>query len=330
MELYRPPELTGKYIPTVLKSRWLTAGPMCERFREAVAERLQVPVKHIALAARATSGFQAVLDMVGHGRQKGKDAWYTNITNATFVGMKLAIQHAEGVVYSSILNPGILIRTDIGGRRFSIDDEDKNKMGAAAGSPFTKYYIHDACHSWLPDPAADFAVLSCYPTKPVPGAEGGVVVCKSEELAREVESWVSSGLTPAYNPTRLGGNKPSVPGRESHLTDVAAAFNLEALEQAPAFMERLARVWRRLAKAADSWGVPYRAQDVRPYLFQVETEKVNEVRKELKSWGVPTSWNFPPAPLVTLPCHPDIGEREANRIIQLAGRALAIVENKND
>lgn len=310
MNLYRPPRLTGKYLDQVLASRWLTAGPMCERFREAVAEKLKVQPNQIALAARATSGFQAVLDMLAHERACRDESacpMQVDMTDATFIGMRLAIRHAG--MYHANSNPDICVRTDIGGARPAIDDHTRKNA---------RINIHDACHSWLPDPTADFAILSCYPTKPVPGAEGGVVVCKDPGHAREIESWVSSGLTPAYNPTRLGGNRASVPGRETHLTDVAAALNLEALEVSDSYMGEIQCSWRKLAQAAEDWNVAFRAQPIRPYLFQIEVQDVPRVRDGLANSGIPSAWNFPPAPLVTLPCYPNMSRRFAELIIKLA------------
>jgi len=335
MELYKPPRLTGKYLDKVLASRWLTAGPMCERFREAVAEKLKVGPDRIALAARATSGFQAVLDMICYHDALGEEPEdYPTIdcTHATFVGIRHAISHAgmcTGWDRDWRSRPDIVVKTDIGGRRLAIEDEDMSSRYFVANRlPYPKWYIHDACHSWLPDPAADFAVLSCYPTKPVPGAEGGVVVCKDPEHAREIESWCSSGLSPAFNPTRLGGTEPSVPGRETHLTDVAAALNLEALEVSDRYMAGIRLSWQKLARAGQNWEVPFRCQPLVPYLFQVEVRDVAEVRAELAKWGVPTAWNFPPAPLVTLPCRPDMGIREAELIIKFTRRAIEAVESR--
>lgn len=204
----------------------------------------------------------------------------------------------------------LCVLTDIGGRR-PIDASGpcvSNEMTTTTrgrASEF-RYYIHDACHSWLPDPNADFGLVSFYPTKLVPGAEGGAVFCRNTDDARRLREWLYCGLTPG---TAASGICPSVPGRKANMTDVAAELNREALALAPDYICAIEKTWMRMASMAAILGVPYRDQPVRPYLFQIEFGSNSDmvgIMAAMRRRGISVARNFRPAPLLTVPCYPEM------------------------
>ncbi len=334
MKLFNPPRLTGKYLDAVLASKWLTTGPMCARLRETVAEFLRVRPGQVVLAASATAGFQGVLDLIGSRAVAADpyDGTWVQIADATWPGMHHAIRHGVGIndrwdPQSHCKDtPDVVILTDIGGRRLI----DKSGPSDISGRTWEEYIpddgltgIHDACHSWLPLPWADFGICSFYPTKLVSGAEGGVVVCKREEDADELAAWLYCGLSPG---SAGQGHSPTVSGRKANLTDVAAALNLEALEAAPTYIQAIDDTWRKMAELADRMGISYRDQPVRPYLFQIEVPGVRGELDDpestipmymstLRNRGIPTAWNFRPAQLLTLPCFPGLTRADAEYIL---------------
>lgn len=97
-------------------------------------------------------------------------------------------------------------------------------------------------------------------------------------------------------------------GRPSHQGDIQAALNLEALEHAPDYIAAVGETWEHLAGLARHYGIPYRDQSVRPYLMQIKTDKVPEVRARLKDLGWCSQHNFPPASLLTLPTNISMSE----------------------
>lgn len=315
--LFRPPILTGKYLHRVLRSRWLTAGPWVEKFREACGRQFGVDHRRIHLAARATSCFQAVMDHL----QATMAPDLTYITPSTFPGMHLAIRHAgQRMTHVSGRNVDVAVVTDIGGARLCKED-------ANAKFSIGTLFVHDACHSgteWLGH-SPDFTLFSCYPTKPIPGGEGGICICPSREIAEELELRVSSGLSTAYGRSPTAPLRPTVAGRETHMTDVQAALNLEALELSNDYMARIEESWNRLAAAAWNLGVPYRGQAVRPYLFQVPLDDINKLlhfKRCCGRHGIPTAWNFSPSCMVTLPCFPRMSHGTAKWIVEKARRIL--------
>jgi dTDP-4-amino-4,6-dideoxygalactose transaminase len=221
--------------------------------------------------------------------------------------MHQAIQHAGCFIFPETYDrkPDVRVLTDIGGRR-SIDPI-QDIQGTV--------YIHDACHSWMPDPAAAFGLVSFYPTKLVPGAEGGAVICSHEEAAEELASWLYCGLVPG---SAGQGHRPERAGRKANMTDVTAALNREALELAPAHIRATGEAWLQLADAAFRRDIPYRYQNERPYLFQVEVpfeENVQPFRARLAARGVPSAWNFRPSSLVTIPCLPGTTQSRAKDLM---------------
>jgi dTDP-4-amino-4,6-dideoxygalactose transaminase len=274
---------------------------MCQRLRDKVAAFLGMGISpdRVVLASSATAGFQAVLDACrAHGAKS------VAITDATWPGMHQAIRHAGLGRSAPDGFADVDVYTDIGGAS-EIDERDHFPEPVK---------IHDCCHSWLPAPGRDFYVMSFYPTKLVPGAEGGAVICPRNDVAEEVAARLYCGLEPG---AAGRGKEPRFPGRKANMTDVTAALNLEALEVSPYYIEAISEAWHGLALEAARQGVNYRDQKVRPYLFQVDVEgrKVSEVMAELKAQGIPSAWNFRPAGLVTLPCFPGILPHEIKQVV---------------
>ena len=281
LRLFAPPKLTGKYLTDVLASGWLTTGPMNDRLRVALSEFFGVDSMAIVVCSSATAGFQAILDLLQPS--------FIRIDTATWPGMHHVISRTNYVPGG----PNVEVETDIGGRRLLSPPDPRFPA---------KWVIRDACHSWMDEKERSFVLMSFYPTKLVPGAEGGVIIC-SPAHAEHLRAWVHCGLVPGTG----GWQKPKLLGRKANMTDVQAALNLEALELAPAYMKEIEISWHLLAGYCQHHGIPYRDQPIRPYLFQLEVDP-NDYRDLLEERLA--SWNFPPAKLLTIPCIPGLGSRE--------------------
>jgi hypothetical protein len=282
--------LRGKYLGKVLKSRWLTTGPMCERLKEALAEKFEWEKDRIALANSATACWQALLDDSSGLVTQRED---------TFVSMKDA-EADHGV--SPSLDSFTHVHTFLGG------------LDAEPAWPAFSTEVADCTHIGHPWKDADYSLLSFYPTKPIPGAEGGAMFCWSKEAADNLSRLVDCGFSgqPRNYETRVWG-------RKANMTDVQAALALEALELSEGYMDGLREAWGRMA--LDCPG-DFNYVDVsdRPYLFQLvlpEGVKVPEVQKRL---SFPTGWHFPPNRRLTLPLFSGMTDRVIHTMFKEIGK----------
>ncbi|MGM0420884.1 MAG: DegT/DnrJ/EryC1/StrS family aminotransferase [Bacillota bacterium] len=76
----------------------------------------------------------------------------------------------------------------------------------------------------------DAGIFSFYPTKNMTTGEGGIVVTRDHEVAREAELLINHGLTDRYYHEDLGYNY--------RMTDIAAAIGLEQLKKLDGFNQR--------------------------------------------------------------------------------------------
>lgn len=302
MKLFAPPSLQGRHLSETLASDWLTTGPQCGLFQEEVAATFpETRSDQIVLGSSVTTCFEAILGLIAIRNNRHRKIY---IADATWPGMHQAIWNMPGLVRVSMPSEAdIVVLTDIGGRRLCEEDE----RHLYTGKP-VNWLIHDASHSWVPKPNADFALMSCYPTKLLAGAEGGVVRCYSPNDARDLRRFLYNGLEPG----RAGqGDIPSLQGRKGNMTDVTAALNREALENMPAYLRHIRGAWHVMAQMAEEAGVPYRKQPERPYLFQIEVPRgpfdsgtdmrLGEIMHTLGKKSIPSARNFRPSGLLTVP-----------------------------
>jgi dTDP-4-amino-4,6-dideoxygalactose transaminase len=282
-KMFSPPKLRGKYLDKVLSSGWYTVGPMNDRLEEAVAEFWGVGKENVLLTSSATAACWAIMDFI----TRNYCSVGAEITGCTFPGIFMVdrIRPRDG------LHPRpVQILTDIGGAHF-IDPPGCCRRN--------DWVIHDLAHSWFlreGENNPDFAFTSFYPTKLAPGAEGGVLYMQCPDVKEQIRWLINCGIVPGSGVD--GGVRW---GRPSHMGDVQAALNLEALGNAPNYIAAVYETWEHLAELARHYDIPYRDQPVRPYLFQIKTDEVALVRDKLRYYGWCSQHNFPPAPLVTLP-----------------------------
>lgn len=325
--LFKPPKHTGKYLADVCCSSWYAPGRQNVLFKEELCKffsTLDPSPRNFVLGSSATALFQALCLHYWYAPDTPIGA--VTFDQPTWPGMLSAVR-AAGLHFSSMC-PALVVQTDIGGAEIrGIDTLYKGKP-----------HLRDASHSWFKDACADYILFSCYPTKLVPGAEGGVLYCKDPEVAALITSRISCGVPSLYGSPgthRLDNcvNQEVVPAAiKATMPDALAAINREALEKAPSYIAAIGESWEKLFMLAQEMEIPFKPQTLRPYLFQIRAPgspswKDKEKRTEalaaradlvarLTDHDIPTAWNFPPSDWITLPCYPGMIKEEVEEILK--------------
>lgn len=301
IQLFKRPKLTGKYLGGVLASGWYTSGPMVRRLEENLEHRFG---KCAVVGASATACFQAIIDLL---RDEDQGLRYY-IREDTWPGMHMVLKRTLGPERFTTKSPDIVVVTDIGG--------DSHEPLHTAGARAASTLIHDACHSWrLFDYAiitTRFDLMSFYPTKLVPGAEGGVVFCEDPADVEKIRLRLYCGMEPGGAGR---GARPAVTGRKANMTDVQAALNLEALQHLAPLQEELATAHARLRSVLEGEGLAVKLQ-YHPYLLQVrvDNEAIPSKIKMLRRNGIASAWNFRPSNWLTLPMYGSLTNKSMKEI----------------
>jgi dTDP-4-amino-4,6-dideoxygalactose transaminase len=315
LKLFDPPRLRGTYLAGVLRSKHLTTGPGVEALRCALAREFKVTSDRIVLGSSATVCGFVLMEFL---KRKHGDI---RIEFGGLATWPLFYRYAyrQGFTSVSLRPEAISWWTDIGGR-------PETRTVYTAG----KEVVVDACHSCSYDssvPWIDFTLMSFYPTKLLAGAEGGLIICEDPQEAMELQQILDCGFDKqSWEDMRHSGRSWDAGAIhplavKGNMSDVQAAFGLEALENFDLQKRKTTTAWAALHIAITSKFPELDKKVVKQrdmYLFQIRVKDVERARKWFLEQGLPTAWNFPPARLVTIPCHytsPPIVERIAGLVI---------------
>jgi dTDP-4-amino-4,6-dideoxygalactose transaminase len=252
-------------VVSALRSGWVTTGPKCQQFEADFAAYLGGGCHAIAVNS-ATAGLHLALEAIGLG--PGDEVITTSYTFtataevARYLGADLVfvdIDPASLCIDPALVERAITPRTKaivpvhFGGR--AADMAALLQLAKRHGL----HVIEDAAHS-LPATSggkligthdSSAAVFSFYANKTITTGEGGMLVTKSEQLARRAKIMRLHGMSrDAFD--RFTSTTPGwfyeivAPGYKYNLTDVAAAIGIHQLKKANRFhaaRERIARMY---------------------------------------------------------------------------------------
>jgi dTDP-4-amino-4,6-dideoxygalactose transaminase len=314
-------DTAGEAVEQVLASGWLTTGPVCVRFEEALAAYLGQP--HVVTVASCTQALELSL------RALHLPAGAPVLTpSLTFCGAVGAIVHAG---YRPVLldidedtltpnaqtvadavartgRPAAMVVCDLGG--YPVDHV---ALADAAGLPYGRIVV-DAAHGPGGDvgrtgsagsATAPYATcLSFYATKNLPIGEGGAVATHDPELAAWLRSARLHGMSKdAWRRYLPGGSwryDVLEVGHKANLTDLQAAIGLAQLAALPRWQERRRELVERYdAVLADRVGRPARHPGHADHLYQVLVPNRDAVAAYLAEHEVSTSVHFIPVHRLT-------------------------------
>jgi dTDP-4-amino-4,6-dideoxygalactose transaminase len=307
----------------VLSSGWLTTGPECTAFEDALARYLGQPL--VVTVASCTQALE--LSLRSLRLAPGAPVLTPSLT---FCGAVGAIVHAgyrpvlvdidEQTLTPSVETvaatvaragrPAAMVTCDLGGYPV-----DARALADAAGLLASRVVV-DAAHGpggdvGRADPrfAPHATCLSFYATKNLPIGEGGAVATHDEELAAWLRSARLHGMTKDAWRRYLPGGSAHYDvveiGLKANMTDLQAAIGKAQLRALPGWQARREELVARYDAAftarplADVVTLPRRHPGHAWHLYQVQVPRRDEVAAELAVRGIGTSVHFIPVHQLT-------------------------------
>jgi dTDP-4-amino-4,6-dideoxygalactose transaminase len=244
-----------------LRSGWITTGPKARRFEHAFGDFLGGDVEVIAVSS-ATAGLHLALEGLGigpgdevivpvHTFTATAAAVVYQRARPVFVDVDPDTLNIDAAAVAAAVTPrtGAIIPVHFAGLACDMAP----LMDLA--EQYALEIVEDAAHA-VPttyggqtvgslNTAA--CVFSFYATKPVATGEGGMLVTRSAELARRVQTMRLHGISRDVFDRHHGGAwyyEVTAPGFKYNFTDIAAAIGLHQLRRAYAMRARRADIAR--------------------------------------------------------------------------------------
>lgn len=326
----------------VLKSDFLTQGPVIENFEKAVAE--YCGTKYAVAVTNATSALHIACLAVGLdrgdtlwtspitftasancGRYCGADVDFVDIDDSTY---NMSISALKEKLEKSKIKPKVVVPVHLAGQ--SCEMQEIYDLSKQYG--FT--VIEDASHAIGADykdtkvgccKYSDMTVFSFHPVKIITTGEGGMVLTNSEELYKKLTLYRSHCITRDENLMTKEADGPWYYqqiglGLNYRMTELQAALGLSQLAKVDKFVARrrqLAERYNELLKDLPL-KLPYQNTDTDSswhlYIVRVDFNKVKKTKKqifaEMKAKGVCLNLHY--IPVHTQPYYQNLGFKYGN------------------
>lgn len=270
-------------VTDVLRSDWLTQGPVVPRFEKALAD--YTGASHAVASNSATSALH--LSCLALGVGPGDWVWTspnTFVASANcveFCGAQVDFVDIDPRSYNMSVEklaaklenaqqkdllPKVVIPVHFSGQ--SCDMKAIHELSRRYGFNIIEDASHAVGGTYLGKPVgscefSDIAVFSFHPVKIITTAEGGVALTDNSSLAEKMELYRSHGVT--RDPKLLGDNidgawhyKQIALGFNYRMTDVQAALGLSQLERLNDYVAKRNELSKRYdeALAGTHWITP--------------------------------------------------------------------------
>lgn len=321
----------------VLKSDFLTQGPVIENFEKAVAEYCRT--KYAVAVTNATSALHIACLAVGLdrgdmlwtspitftasancGRYCGADVDFVDIDDSTY---NMSISALKEKLEKSKIKPKVVVPVHLAGQ--SCEMQEIYDLSKQYG--FT--VIEDASHAIGADykdtkvgccKYSDMTVFSFHPVKIITTGEGGMVLTNNEELYKKLTLYRSHCITRDENLMTKEADGPWYYqqidlGFNYRMTELQAALGLSQLAKVDKFVARrrqLADRYNELLKDLPL-KLPYQNPETDSswhlYIVRVDFNKVKKTKKqifaEMKAKGVCLNLHY--IPVHTQPYYKNLG-----------------------
>ena len=321
----------------VLKSDFLTQGPVIEKFEKAVAE--YCGVKYAVAVTNATSALHIACLAAGLdkddilwtspitftasancGRYCGADVDFVDIDDSTY---NMSISALKEKLEKSKIKPKVVVPVHLAGQ--SCEMQEIYDLSKQYG--FT--VIEDASHAIGADykdtkvgccKYSDMTVFSFHPVKIITTGEGGMVLTNNEELYKKLTLYRSHCITRDENLMTKEADGPWYYqqidlGFNYRMTELQAALGLSQLAKVDKFVARRRQLADRYIELLKDLPlkVPYQNPDTDSswhlYIVRVDFNKIKKTKKqifaEMKAKGVCLNLHY--IPVHTQPYYQNLG-----------------------
>lgn len=296
----------------VLKSDFLTQGPIVPEFEKAVAEK--VGATHAVTANSATSALH--LACLAIGLQAGDTLWtspitfvasancalycgatvdFVDIDERTYNMCPIALETKLTIASQGGALPKAIVVVHMCGQSCDMRAiwEVAQRFGVlviedashAIGGKYENSYIGGCQYS-------DVTVFSFHPVKIVTTAEGGIALTNSNAIGNRMRRLRAHGITRDRDEMSGGEGEPWVYeqldlGFNYRMTDLQAALGISQLKKLDSFVSRRKEIALQYDDALAAWPVitPWQLNDVQSawhlYVVRVDREKTKASRKSV-------------------------------------------------
>lgn len=283
-------------VAKILRSDWLTTGPMVDQFEKAFAS--YSGSKEAVAVSSGTAALHCMIDSLGIG--PGDEVIIPSITFAASANC-VVYQGAKPVFVDvepdTLLIDPAAVQAAISHRTRAIVAVDYagqpchyNQLQAIADRNGIAL-ISDACHSlggaYQGRPVGKLALMTAFsfhPVKPITTGEGGMVTTNDSQLARRMRSFRNHGITTDHRARTANGTwaySMEFLGYNYRLTDLQCALGISQLERVDEWTLRR----RKLAQfydqslAADNVAEPLKVRLDRTHAYHLYVVRVNGARE---------------------------------------------------
>lgn len=329
-------------VEKVLRSNYLTQGPVIESFEKKVAN--YCGAKYAVAVTNATSALHIACKAAGLGagdvlwtspitftasancgRYCGADVDFVDIDDKTY---NMSVAELRHKLETAVKKPKVVIPVHLAGQSCDMEaikalaDECDFKIiedaSHATGADYKNTKVGSCCYS-------DMTVFSFHPVKIVTTGEGGMVLTNNKDLYEKLKLYRSHGITRDADLMTQGADGPWYYqqielGFNYRMTDLQAALGCSQMDSLDEFVARRRYLVKRYNEKLKELPLrtPYQDEATNPswhiYIIRVDFTKVTLSKKEIfarmRDRGIALNLHY--IPVHTQPYYQNLGFKKGD------------------